>query len=78
MRSCDFISLIDPLCRWLRRYATSRKVEGSGHNDVIEFLKLPDPSSRIMALGITQPLTQMSTRGSFLGVERGRQVRLTT
>jgi hypothetical protein len=28
---------------------------------------LPNPSSRIMALGFTQPLTEMSTRKSFCG-----------
>jgi hypothetical protein len=26
------------------------------------FLNLPNPSSRTMALGLTQPLTEMSTR----------------
>jgi hypothetical protein len=34
-----------------------------------------------MALGFTQPLTEMSTRSRnirFLGIERGRRVRLTT
>jgi hypothetical protein len=30
--------------------------------DEVELFNLPDPSSRIMALGSTQPLTEMSTR----------------
>jgi hypothetical protein len=44
-------------------YATSRKVVGSIPDEVIGFFfNLPNPSSRTMALGSTQPLTQMSTR----------------
>jgi hypothetical protein len=46
---------------WLRHYATSRKVAGS-IPDEVEFFNLPNPSSRIMALGSTQPLTEMSIR----------------
>jgi hypothetical protein len=42
--------------------ATSRKVGGSGPDEVVEFLFLPNPSSRTMALGSTQPITEMSTR----------------
>jgi hypothetical protein len=30
--------------------------------DEVDFLNLPNPSSRTMALGSTQPLTKMSTR----------------
>jgi hypothetical protein len=40
---------------------TSRKVASSSPNEV-DFLNLSNPSSRIMALGSTQPLTEMSTR----------------
>jgi hypothetical protein len=43
-------------------YATSRKVAGSFPDEVIEFFNWPNRSSRIMALGSTQPLTEMSTR----------------
>jgi hypothetical protein len=46
---------------WLRHYAISRKVVGVGPDDV-DFFNLPNPSSRTMALGPTQPLTEMSTR----------------
>jgi hypothetical protein len=34
---------------------------GSIPNEVIGFLNRPNPSSRIVALGSTQPLTEMST-----------------
>jgi hypothetical protein len=43
-------------------YATSWKVMGSNPNEVIGFFDWPNPSSRTMALGSTQPLTEMSTR----------------
>jgi hypothetical protein len=46
----------------LRHYATSRKVAGSILDEVIGFFNSPNPSSRTMALGSTQPLTEMSTR----------------
>jgi hypothetical protein len=48
-------------CSWLRYYATSRKVAGSSADEV-DFFNLPNPSTRTMALGSTQPLTEMSTR----------------
>jgi hypothetical protein len=35
---------------------------GSIPNEVIGFFNWPNPSSRTMALGSTQPLTEMSTR----------------
>jgi hypothetical protein len=39
------------------------KLEGLGSSaDDVEFLNLPNPSSRTMALGSTQPLTGMSSR----------------
>jgi hypothetical protein len=46
---------------WLRYYATSWKVAGSSPDEV-DFSNLPNPSSRTMALGSTQLLTEMSTR----------------
>jgi hypothetical protein len=39
-----------------------RKVEGSIPDEVIEFFSWPTPSSRSVALGSTQPLTEMGTR----------------
>jgi hypothetical protein len=49
-------------CSWLRYYATNRKVANSFPDNVIAFFNSPNPSSRTMALGPTQPLTEMSTR----------------
>jgi hypothetical protein len=45
--------------------------------DEVDFFSLPDPSSRTMALGSTQPLTEMSIR-KFSGSKGGRFVGLTT
>jgi hypothetical protein len=42
-------------------YFTSQKVEGS-IPDEVEFFNWPNPSSHTMALGSTQPLTEMNTR----------------
>jgi hypothetical protein len=47
---------------WLRHYATRRKVAGSSQDEV-NFFNLPNPSSRTMALGLTQPLTEMRGGG---------------
>jgi hypothetical protein len=47
---------------WLRHYATSRKVAGSIPDEAIGFLNWPNPSSRTMTLGSTQPLTEIITR----------------
>jgi hypothetical protein len=47
---------------WLRHYATSRKVVGSIPDEVTGFFNWSNPSSRTMALGSAQPLTEMSTR----------------
>jgi hypothetical protein len=43
-------------------YVTSRKVAGSIPGEVIGFFSWPNPSSRIMTLGSTQPIAEMSTR----------------
>jgi hypothetical protein len=42
-----------------------------------EFHSLPNSSSRTLALGLTQPLTEMSTRNIPVGTKRGRCIRLT-
>jgi hypothetical protein len=49
------------ILRWLRHYATSRKVAGSNPDEITGFFNLPNPSSRTMVLGSTQLLTEMST-----------------
>jgi hypothetical protein len=46
----------------IRHYATSLKVVGSILDEVILFFNWPNPSSRTIALGSNQPLTEMSTR----------------
>jgi hypothetical protein len=43
---------------------------GSIPDEVIGFFNLPNPSSRTMVLGSTQPLTEMSTR-NLLGDKWG-------
>jgi hypothetical protein len=45
-----------------RHYGTGRKVAGSVSDEFIGFFSWPNPSSRTMVLGSTQPLTEMSTR----------------
>jgi hypothetical protein len=46
----------------LRYCATNQKVAGSIPDGVMEFFIDINPSDRTMALGSTQPLTEMSTR----------------
>jgi len=51
------------VAQWLRRCAANRKVAGSN------FSLIKNPSNRTMALGSTQPLTEMSTRSISWGVK---------
>jgi hypothetical protein len=53
--------------------ATGLKVAGSIPDEVTEFFNWPDPPSRIIALGSTQRLTEMSTRNLPGG--KGRSAR---
>ena len=53
---------------WLRHCATSRKVAGSIPDGVIGIFHWHNPSGRSVALGSTQPLTEMSTGNIYLGV----------
>jgi len=46
----------------LRHCAKSRKVAGSIPDGVIRIFHWHDPSGRTVALGLTQSLTEMSTR----------------
>jgi hypothetical protein len=50
------------VAQWLRHCATNRKVAGSIPDDVTGIFHWFNPSSHTMALGLTQPLTEMSTR----------------
>jgi len=54
------------VAQWLRCCATNRKVAGSIPDGVIGNFHLHNPD-RIMALGSTQPLTEMSTRSISWG-----------
>jgi len=54
---------------WLRHSATSRKVAGSILDGVTGIFHGRNPSGRTMALGLTQPLTEMSTRNISWGVK---------
>jgi hypothetical protein len=67
---------------WLRHCSTSRKVAGSFPYGVIVIFHLHNPSDRNMALGLTQSLTEMSTRNNSWGGGEGdkgsRCIRLTT
>ena len=45
---------------WLRHCATSLKVAGSIPDNVTEIFHSHNPSGRTMALGLTQPLREMS------------------
>ena len=54
---------------WLRHCATSRKVTGSIPDGIIGIFHWHNHSSRIMVLGSTQPLTDMSTRNISWGVK---------
>jgi hypothetical protein len=54
---------------WLRHCATSRKVTGSIPSGVNEILHWHNFSGKTMALGLTQPLTEISTRNIFWGVK---------
>jgi hypothetical protein len=47
---------------WLRHYDTSQKVSGSISDEVIGIFNGPNPSSRTIAMGLTQSLTKISTR----------------
>ena len=62
---------------WLRHCATSRKVAGSIPDGVIGIFHLRNPSGRTVALGLTQPLTEMSTTNISSGCKGGRSVGLT-
>jgi hypothetical protein len=56
-------------CIWLRHCATSLKVTGSITVGSLEFIYSLNPSGRIVALGTTRPLTEMSTRELPWGVK---------
>ena len=54
---------------WLKNCATSRKVAGSISDGINGIFHSDNPSGRTMAMGLTQPLTEMSTRNISWGVK---------
>ena len=54
---------------WLRSCVTSQKVTDSIPDGVIGIFHGHNPSSCTMVLGLTQPLTEMSTRNISCGVK---------
>jgi hypothetical protein len=50
------------LINWEMHPLACLQFAGSIPDEVIEFFNLPNPSSRTMALGSTQPLTEVSSR----------------
>ena len=55
------------VAQWLRFCAINRKVAGSIPDGVTGIFPSHNPSDRTMALGSTQPLTEMSTRSTSWG-----------
>jgi len=53
----------------MRHCATSQKVMGLIPDGVIAIFHWHNPSGRTLALGLTQPITEMSTRNISLGVK---------
>ena len=54
---------------WLRHCATSQKVAGLIPDDVVGIFHGHNPAGRTMALGLTQPLTEMSTKNISWGIK---------
>jgi hypothetical protein len=54
-------------CSWLRHCTARRKVAGSIPDGVSGIFHWHNPSGRTMTLGLTQPLTEMSTRNISWG-----------
>ena len=54
---------------WLRQCPTSRKVADSIPDCVSGIFQRDNPSDRTMALGLTQTLTEISTRNISWGVK---------
>jgi hypothetical protein len=71
------ITFIGVMAQWLRHCATNRKVAGSIPDGVTIIFHRHNPSGRTMAMGSTQPLTEMNTRNISWGKD-GRCVEMAT
>jgi hypothetical protein len=65
-------------CSWLRHCATSQKLAGSVPVGVSGIFHWHNPPGSTMALGLTQPLTEMSARNNSWGGKGGWCIGLTT
>jgi hypothetical protein len=74
---CVCVCVGTVVVQWLRYCATNQKVTVSIPDGVMEFFIDVNPSDHTMALGSTQPLTEISTRCISWG-KCGRCLRLTT
>ena len=63
----SFMFMGTAVAQWLRCCATNQKVAGSIPDGVIGIFHGHNPSDRTVALGSTQPLTEMSTRNISWG-----------
>ena len=74
-----FVTVIEAArCWWrssLRHRATRRKVAGSIPDGVTAIFHWHNPCGRTMTLGLTQPLTEMSTRNISWGVKAADALR---
>jgi hypothetical protein len=61
LRKCTSYRVGHAVAQWLRHWDTNRKVAGSIPDGVIGIFHWRIPSGRTMAVGLTKPLTEMST-----------------
>jgi hypothetical protein len=73
-----FVNKRGPLmvAEWLRYCATNRKVAGSIQDAAIGIFHWHNPSDRTMALGSTQPLTEMSGTVSISDISVTIEIKL--
>jgi hypothetical protein len=64
-------------CSWLKLYATSGKVVDSIPDEVTGFYNWPNPPSRTIVLGSTQPNINEYQESSW-GIKDGNRIRLTS
>ena len=57
-----YIYIYSAVAQWLKCWATNRKVAGSIPDGVTGIFHCHNPSDRTVALGSTQPLTEINTR----------------
>ena len=68
LKVVQLVKLGTAVAQWLRCYATNQEVAGSIPDGVIWIFHWHNPCDRTVALGLTQPLTEMSTRSISWGL----------